>query len=204
MKRPVQDRIPPGASLHRAQSFYQNESLSAARFYTGPTAQRAVEAFAAEAITVGTHVLLGRRAEHDERIIGHELGHVDKNTRGEIETGTDHGAGVAVTDPRQSSERTAETDGAAYAAGASTAPSVAQRATAGHPPATDSSSLCSDDSVQRYTTVHPIDSEYPKMGRQSPGGTRSTVRRGDFFDTSGDDFFPGQDMQPRTVRTQAL
>lgn len=135
MKRPVQDRIPPGASLHRAQSFYQNESLSAARFYTGPTAQRAVEAFGAEANIVGTRVLLGRRAERDERIIGHELGHVDKNTRGEIETGTDHGAGVAVTDPRQSSERTAETDGAAYAAGASTAPSVAQRATAGHPPA---------------------------------------------------------------------
>jgi hypothetical protein len=80
----------------------------------------------AEAYTLGTHVFLGSGANRKE-VIGHEFGHVDKNIKGVAETGSDNGAGVSVTDPGQASERAAAADGAAFAAGARIAPSVATR-----------------------------------------------------------------------------
>ncbi|MEU7044485.1 DUF4157 domain-containing protein [Streptomyces varsoviensis] len=112
-----------GGLRAEADSFYQND-FSAARVHDNPVAQRATEAMGAQAMTVGSHVFLGRGAAGNKAVMGHELGHVDKNLRGIRETGNDNGAGVSVTDPRQSSERTAEADGAAFAAGAETAPSV--------------------------------------------------------------------------------
>ncbi|MGC9438930.1 DUF4157 domain-containing protein [Streptomyces sp. WG5] len=121
-----------GSLLSEAGSFYQND-LSAARIHDNPTAQRATVALGAQAMTVGTHVFLGPQAAGRKDLIGHELGHVDKNLRGNRETGNNNGAGVTVTDPGQDSERTAAADGAAFAAGAQTAPSVlAQRAAADH------------------------------------------------------------------------
>ncbi|MFH8239598.1 DUF4157 domain-containing protein [Streptomyces sp. NPDC018321] len=117
-----------GSLLSEATAFYRND-LSAARIHDNPTAQRATVALGAQAMTVGTHVFLGPQAAGRKDLIGHELGHVDKNLRGHRETGNSNGAGVTVTDPGQDSERTAEADGAAFAAGAATAPSVvAQRA----------------------------------------------------------------------------
>ncbi|MGW4376610.1 eCIS core domain-containing protein [Streptomyces albidoflavus] len=113
-----------------AESFYQND-LSATRLHDSPVAQRATAAMGAQAMTIGTHVFLGAGASASREIIGHELGHVDKNVRGVPETGRANGSGVSVTDPGQHSERTAAADGAAFAAGETTAPSVvAQRATA--------------------------------------------------------------------------
>ncbi|WP_217251537.1 DUF4157 domain-containing protein [Streptomyces sp. AC602_WCS936] len=116
-----------GSLLSEATAFYRND-LSAARIHDNPTAQRATVALGAQAMTVGTHVFLGPQATGRKDLIGHELGHVDKNLRGHRETGNSNGAGVTVTDPGQDSERAAEADGAAFAAGAATAPSVvAQR-----------------------------------------------------------------------------
>ncbi|MFC7980369.1 DUF4157 domain-containing protein [Streptomyces sp. NPDC057336] len=121
-----------GSLLSEATAFYRND-LSAARIHDNPTAQRATVALGAQAMTVGTHVFLGPQAAGRKDLIGHELGHVDKNLRGHHETGNSNGAGVTVTDPGQDSERAAEADGAAFAAGAATAPSVvAQRAASEH------------------------------------------------------------------------
>ena len=121
-----------GSLLSEATAFYRND-LSAARIHDNPTAQRATVALGAQAMTVGTHVFLGPRAAGRKDLIGHELGHVDKNLRGHRETGNSNGAGVTVTDPGQDSERAAEADGAAFAAGVATAPSVvAQRAASEH------------------------------------------------------------------------
>lgn len=114
----------PGALREEAESFYQSD-LSATRIHDNPVAQRATAAMGAEAMTVGTHVFLPPAVAHRKDILGHELGHVEKNIRGVRETGSDNGAGVSVTDPGQASERTAESDGAAFAAGAQIAPSVA-------------------------------------------------------------------------------
>ncbi|MGW4566561.1 eCIS core domain-containing protein [Streptomyces sp. NPDC004561] len=120
--RPLPDTV-----RTRAESFYNND-FSAAVLHDGPVAQRATEAMGAQAMTVGTHVFLPPGRLGDSELIGHELSHVDKNLRGERETGTSNGAGVTVTDPGQPSERAAGQDGAAFAAGAPTAPSVtAQR-----------------------------------------------------------------------------
>ncbi|MEV0278052.1 DUF4157 domain-containing protein [Streptomyces sp. NPDC050610] len=124
---------PLGGSLRaEADSFYQND-FSPARIHDNPVAQRATEALGAQAMTVGSHVFLGRGAAGNMEVMGHELGHVDKNLRGIQETGNDNGAGVSVTDPRQGSERTAEIDGAAFASGAETAPSVGAHATEAAP-----------------------------------------------------------------------
>lgn len=117
-----------GGTLKKAQSFYQNDHLSRGRVHTGPLAQRAVAAFGATAMTVGEHIFFGAGVERDTATAFHEYGHLDKNTRGIAETGTDNGTGAPVTNPNQGSEREAATDGAAAAKGAEVAPSVAQRA----------------------------------------------------------------------------
>jgi hypothetical protein len=116
----------PGALRAEAESFYGND-FSGARIHDDLVAQRATEALGAQAMTVGAHVFLGPGAAGDKEIMGHELGHVDKNLRGIRETGDDNGAGLSVTDPRQDSERAAAADGAAFAAGAATAPSAGPR-----------------------------------------------------------------------------
>ncbi|MFI5617838.1 DUF4157 domain-containing protein [Streptomyces sp. NPDC051567] len=116
--RPLPDTV-----RTRAESFYHND-FSSAVLHEGPVAQRATEAMGAQAMTVGTHVFLPSGKAQDAELIGHELSHVDKNLRGERETGTGNGGGVTVTDPGQPSERAAGSDGAAFAAGAATAPSV--------------------------------------------------------------------------------
>ncbi|MEU5977162.1 DUF4157 domain-containing protein [Streptomyces sp. NPDC047315] len=121
--RPVPDGL-----RAEAESFYGND-FSAARLHDGPVAQRAIEAMGARAMTVGTHVFLPPGGTQDRALVGHEFSHVDKNLKGVRETGADQGSGVTVTDPGQSSERAAESDGTAFAAGAGAAPSVtAQRA----------------------------------------------------------------------------
>ncbi|MEV1023043.1 DUF4157 domain-containing protein [Streptomyces sp. NPDC050264] len=121
----------PAPFLTKAKAFYGNEALSAGRVHDNATAQRATAALGAQAMTVGRHIFLGSSAVGDTEILAHETSHLDKNLRGIRETGNDNGAGVTVTDPGQGSERAAAADGAAFTAGATTAPSVvAQRAVA--------------------------------------------------------------------------
>ncbi|MFF6863732.1 MULTISPECIES: eCIS core domain-containing protein [Streptomyces] len=121
---------PLGGSIRsEAESFYQTD-LSPTRVHDNPVAQRATAALGAQAMTVGTHVFLGPQAAGRKDVIGHELGHVKENLAGVRETGNDNGAGLAVTDPVQGSERAAEADGAAFGAGRKIAPSVEARAAA--------------------------------------------------------------------------
>ncbi|WP_252395288.1 eCIS core domain-containing protein [Streptantibioticus parmotrematis] len=114
----------PSSVVAKAEPFFQNDRLSSTRVHRDAVAQRATAALGAQAMTVGNHIFLSAAAVGDERILGHELSHVDKNTRNIRETGNDNGAGVTVTDPGQGSERAAEADGHAYATGMATAPSV--------------------------------------------------------------------------------
>ncbi|MFF7363451.1 DUF4157 domain-containing protein [Streptomyces sp. NPDC008125] len=116
----------------KAGAFYQNDALASTRVHHGMVAQRATEAMGAAAMTVGNHIFLSAGAAASEELIGHELSHVDKNLKGVTETGHTNGAGVTVTSPRQDSERAAERDGSAYAAGQRTAPSLVASQTGAH------------------------------------------------------------------------
>ncbi|MEU0843795.1 DUF4157 domain-containing protein [Streptomyces sp. NPDC005962] len=118
----------PSSVVAKAGAFYQNDGLSSTRLHRDAVAQRATAAMGAQAMTIGNHIFLSA-ATANEKLIGHELSHVDKNLKGIPETGHSNGAGVTVTNPRQDSEQAAEKDGDAYAAGRATAPSAdAQRA----------------------------------------------------------------------------
>ena len=114
----------PSSVVAKAGAFYQNDALASTRVHHDVVAQRATEAMGAAAMTVGNHIFLSAGAAASEELIGHELSHVDKNLKGVPETGHNSGAGVTVTNPRQDSERAAERDGNAYAAGQRTAPSL--------------------------------------------------------------------------------
>ncbi|MFD7031411.1 DUF4157 domain-containing protein [Streptomyces sp. NPDC059917] len=126
--------LPP--TLEKEASAFYGRDMSPTRLHDGPVAQRATAAMGAQAMTVGHHVFLPPQAAGNKHVVGHELSHVKENLHGVRETGTDNGAGVTVTDPGQGSERSADTDGAAFAAGRSTAPSVARRAGAAGPEGT--------------------------------------------------------------------
>ncbi|QUF04276.1 DUF4157 domain-containing protein [Actinosynnema pretiosum subsp. pretiosum] len=116
-----------------AEAFY-GVDLSPARVHDDVVAQRATEAFDAKALTVGAHVFLPPKVANDRTVVGHELSHVSSNLAGVRETGVAGGAGVAVTDPAQGSERRAQADGVAFASGASRAgPRPASRAGGGGP-----------------------------------------------------------------------
>ncbi|QKW11168.1 DUF4157 domain-containing protein [Streptomyces sp. NA04227] len=184
----TESRPLPGAFLARARSFYQNDNLSAGRVHDNPTAQRATEAMGARAMTVGTHIFLGPSAVGDTETLAHEAGHLDKNLRGIRETGNDNGAGVTVTDPGQASERAAQADGAAFVAGAATAPSVvAQRAVtepAGHEGAAvqRSTDAPGEATVQRApaaaaTEAGPVEITHPQIKLLTPRPGR--LYRGD-------------------------
>lgn len=115
-----------GAMGEDAERFFQNPALrSATAIHDNPVGHAAAEAMGAQAFTYGTHVVLGKDAGKNPEIVYHELGHVDKNTRGMPETGHDHGGGVSLTDRNQTSEQVAAADGRAKAQGARIAPSVA-------------------------------------------------------------------------------
>ena len=121
----------PSSVVAKAGAFYQNDGFSSTRVHRDAVAQRATAAMGAEAMTIGNHIFLSAGSGGDDKLIGHELSHVDKNLKGVPETGHSNGAGVTITNPKQDSEQAAEQDGHAYAAGQTTAPSVtAQRAAA--------------------------------------------------------------------------
>ncbi|MFK8910338.1 DUF4157 domain-containing protein [Streptomyces sp. YS-3] len=123
-----------------AEAFYQTD-LSPARVHSDTVAQRATAAMGAEAMTIGHHIFLPPQAARKKEIVGHELSHVSDNLSGLKETGNTNSAGVTVTDPGQGSERKAEANGAAFAAGAGSAPSRGPRPPARPGGAMDSGGL---------------------------------------------------------------
>ncbi|MFI0977576.1 DUF4157 domain-containing protein [Streptomyces sp. NPDC021093] len=168
----------PASVVAKAEPFFQNPKLSSTRVHRDAVAQRATAALGAQAMTVGNHIFLSAKAVGDEATLGHELSHVDKNTRNIAETGRDNGAGVTVTHPDQGSERGAEIDGAAYAAGEKTAPSVTAQRSVGQP-------------VQRSPkTVEEEEEELTADGRavqravHEEGGAEQTVQRAGGHGTS--------------------
>ncbi|NGO69698.1 DUF4157 domain-containing protein [Streptomyces boncukensis] len=114
----------PDPLLGKLESFYQNKSLSAARLHDNAVAQRALSAMGAQAMTLGAHVFLPPGGLQRADLVGHEGSHLNQNLRNVPETGSITIDGVNLTDPNQRSERMADTDGSAFAAGAKTAPSL--------------------------------------------------------------------------------
>ncbi|WP_245241104.1 DUF4157 domain-containing protein [Streptomyces spiramenti] len=165
----------PDPLISEAKSFYRNENIGAARLHDNAVAQRALVAMGAEAMTIGTRVFASPSASTNRELMGHELSHVDKNTRGVTETGHRNGQ-VTVTDPNQPSERTATAEGSAFAAGDPIAPSVlAQRAVAGD------KVQDSDHPVQRTCSgPAPVqrmpDVPKPKTARQHALSTHEAVK----------------------------
>ncbi|MEU1089460.1 DUF4157 domain-containing protein [Streptomyces sp. NPDC005892] len=143
----------------KAGAFYQNDALASTRVHHGVVAQRATEAMGAAAMTVGNHIFLSSGATASDELIGHELSHVDKNLKGVRETGHNNGGGVTVTNPRQDSERAAERDGSAYAAGHRTAPSLVASQTGSN------------------TTAGPVQ-RMPEEGQSSEEGRRIALQDG--------------------------
>ncbi len=192
----------PGAFLTKAKAFYGNDALSAGRVHDNATAQRATAALGAQAVTIGSHIFLGASAVGDTETLAHETSHLDKNLRGIRETGNDNGAGVTVTDPGQDSERAAAADGAAFAAGAATAPSaVAQRAPAASTAEGPHTELHGGTAVQRVVWEYDQAASFndPRAGQETRWRNqgnrdeirtatqlgihgRSTPRHGDIYD----------------------
>ncbi|WP_371675679.1 DUF4157 domain-containing protein [Streptomyces sp. NBC_01276] len=130
--RATPGRALPPSLLAEAGPFFRNDRLSAGRFHDDPVSQRAVEAMGARAMTIGEHIFAPPGALGDKALIGHELSHLSENLNGVRESGVSGGDGTTVTDPGQPSELMAGADGAAFAAGTGTAPSVLRRASTGH------------------------------------------------------------------------
>ncbi|MXM66331.1 DUF4157 domain-containing protein [Streptomyces sp. HUCO-GS316] len=80
--------------------------FSGVRLHTGPAAARSARAIGARAYTSGNHVVVGDGGG-DKHTLAHELTHVVQQRRGPV-SGTDHGDGLQVSDPRDRFEREAE------------------------------------------------------------------------------------------------
>lgn len=155
----------------KAESFYGTD-FTPARLHDGPVAQRAIKAMGAEAMTIGHHLFLPPSGSRNMALIGHEFSHLNKNFQGVPETGKDNGAGTPVTDPNQPSERTADTEGHAFAAHASSAPSpTVQRAV------TEGTDQAPAHPVAPDRPVHSVSHAPLAGGQQAPRATGGTVQR---------------------------
>ena len=103
------------------------------RVHTGTEADRSAAEIGAQAYTSGRHVVLGKEAVGDKRVIAHELTHVVQQSRGPV-PGTDNGAGLSVSDPGDHQEIAAEANAVRVMSGQ---PPLAERemAPAGSAPA---------------------------------------------------------------------
>ncbi|MFD7299508.1 actin cross-linking domain-containing toxin [Streptomyces pharetrae] len=113
--------------------------FSDVRLHTGAAAARSARAIGARAYTSGSHVVIGDGGG-DKHTLAHELTHVVQQRRGPV-SGTDHGDGLRVSDPRDRFEREAE----ANAVRVMRAPVGSQEAA----PRTASPSAASSGMVQR-------------------------------------------------------
>ncbi|MFE0107211.1 DUF4157 domain-containing protein [Streptomyces sp. NPDC059009] len=191
--RPLESRI-----RDRAEQVYPM-TFGHVQWHDGPVAQRAAREFGAQALTVGSHILAAEPNLPDE-VKFHEVDHTYQTAMGDV-AGTADGSGTKVSSPHDPFEVSAASNGKKVAQGGSPdlslpgRPAPVQRSTDD----LNAAPRGTDDlrAVQRFAVVRPGETGYPQRGRESPGGTRTPV--GDFFDKSGDDFFPGQEMKSRTV-----
>ena len=84
--------------------------FSDVRLHTGTVAQRSATEVGARAYTSGNHVVIGDGGA-DRHTLAHELTHVIQQRSGPV-AGTDHGNGLAVSDPADRFERAAEANAA--------------------------------------------------------------------------------------------
>lgn len=190
--RPLESRI-----REKAERVYPM-NFGHVQWHDGPVAQRAAREYGAQALTVGPHILAAESNLPDEVKL-HEVDHTYQNAMGDV-AGTADGAGTKVSSPHDPYEVSAASNGKKVAQGGTPDLSLPGRPAPVQRSTDDGGATAgTDHAVQRYAVVRPGESGYPERGRESPGGTRTTVRQGDFFDKSGDDFFPGQNMESRVV-----
>ncbi|MEV8319625.1 DUF4157 domain-containing protein [Streptomyces sp. NPDC059900] len=191
--RPLESRI-----RDKAERVYPMK-FDHVQWHDGPVAQRAAREFGAQALTVGPHILAAEPNLPDEVKL-HEVDHTYQNAMGDV-AGTADGAGTKVSSPHDPYEVSAASNGKKVAQGGTPDLSLPGRPAPVQRSTIDADTAAgTDHAVQRYAVVRPGDDGYPERGRQSPGGTRTTVPQGDFLDESGADFFPGQNMKSRLVR----
>ncbi|MFI7099054.1 DUF4157 domain-containing protein [Streptomyces sp. NPDC050161] len=101
--------------------------FSDVRLHTDTTAQRSASEIGARAYTSGSHIVIGSGGA-DRHTLAHELTHVIQQREGPV-AGTDHGDGLAMSDPSDRYERAAEENATRVMQGA--APQAAPRAAEG-------------------------------------------------------------------------
>jgi Domain of unknown function (DUF4157) len=111
--RPAPDLPPgPGQPLGDAVRQEMEDRLGAdfsqVRVHTGSAARASAAGFGARAYTVGDHVVIGDGGA-GKRVLAHELTHVIQQRQGPV-AGTEHSAGVRVSDPSDPFERAAESN----------------------------------------------------------------------------------------------
>ncbi|MGW7606454.1 eCIS core domain-containing protein [Streptomyces sp. NPDC054766] len=97
---------PLAAPVRQDMESRLGSDFSDVRLHTGAAAARSARAIGARAYTSGSHVVLGAGGG-DRHTLAHELTHVVQQRNGPV-SGTDHGHGLRVSDPRDSFEREAE------------------------------------------------------------------------------------------------
>lgn len=153
----------PGRPLDEATRIDMESRLGAdfsdVRIHSDAAARSSAAEVGARAYTSGSHVVLGEGGA-DRHTLAHELVHVIQQRRGPV-AGTDHGAGLKVSDPADRFEREAE--------------ATARRVMAGHAAGTHDpgpaarAGTCGPAAVQRIVKVTP------RMYMQGVGATEQTL-----------------------------
>ncbi|WP_374119035.1 eCIS core domain-containing protein [Streptomyces odontomachi] len=109
----------PGAPLaepvRRDMESRLGADFSAVRVHADTTAQRSAAEIGARAYTSGNHIVVGAGGD-DQHTLAHELTHVIQQRSGAV-AGTDHGAGLRISDPSDRFEREAEANATRALAG---------------------------------------------------------------------------------------
>ncbi|MFJ9577235.1 DUF4157 domain-containing protein [Streptomyces sp. NPDC101191] len=112
LRRPGRPLAEP---LRREMESRLGADFSDVRVHTGATAQRSAAEIGARAYTSGSNVVIGSGGA-DKHTLAHELTHVVQQRSGPV-SGTDNGAGLALSDPSDAFERAAEANARRVMAG---------------------------------------------------------------------------------------
>jgi hypothetical protein len=97
---------PMAAPLRAEMESRLGADFSDVRLHTDAAASRSASGIGARAYTSGSHIVLGQGGT-DRHTLAHELTHVIQQRQGPV-AGTDHGDGLALSDPSDRFERAAE------------------------------------------------------------------------------------------------
>ncbi|WP_416069203.1 DUF4157 domain-containing protein [Streptomyces buecherae] len=97
---------PMAAPLRAEMESRLGADFSDVRLHTDATARRSATGIGARAYTSGSHIVVGEGGA-DRHTLAHELTHVIQQRQGPV-AGTDHGDGLALSDPSDRFERAAE------------------------------------------------------------------------------------------------